>query len=58
MPTTAQTGVRTSAIGTPIRIGGSSGEPLVSMAPLSAWMMVSMARTPGLPPAPNPLIEQ
>ena len=40
------------------RIGGSSGEPLVSMAPLSAWMIVSMARTPGLASAPNPLIEQ
>jgi len=45
-------------MGTPTRTGGSPGTPLVNMTPLSAWMIVSIARTPLLAFAPKPLIEQ
>jgi hypothetical protein len=38
--------------------GGSSGLPLLNITPLKAWMIVSIARTPGSVPAPKPLIEQ
>ena len=60
LPTTPKTGARRSATGTPTRTGGSPGAPDVIISPLSAWMMLSIARPVPVAAgvAPKPEIEQ